>query len=84
MCPGKVMFSLVPATEHITLMKPKAMAYGGMVLPSDINIPDGVVAEDDPDRVLTRLMPGELVIPLPHVKRVRKFLKSQNIKLPRM
>lgn len=78
------MFSLVKPTEHITLMKPKAMAYGGMVMPSDINIPDGVVAEDDPDKVLVRLMPGELVVPLPHVNRVRKFLKSQNIKLPRM
>jgi hypothetical protein len=60
------------------------MAYGGKVLTSDINIPDGVVAEDDPDRVLTRLMPGELVIPLPHVKRVTKWLKSQKIKLPGM
>lgn len=84
MCPGRVLFSLAPPTEHITLMKPKAMAYGGMVKKEDINIPKRVLAEDDPDRVLTRLMPGELVIPLPHVKRVSQFLKSQRILLPGM
>lgn len=78
------MFSLAPPTEHITLLKPKPMAYGGMVLESDINIPSRVLAEEDPDRVLTRLQPGELVIPLPHVKKVVRYLKSQNIKLPRM
>ena len=84
MCPGRVMFSLAPATEHITLMKPKAMAYGGRVMHEDVNIPPHVVAENDPDRVLVRLAPGELVIPKKHVKRVVEFLKSQNIKLPNM
>ena len=84
MCPGRALFSLAPSTEHITLLQPKAMAYGGMVSPADVNIPNGVVAEDDPDRVLTRLMPGELVIPLPHVRRVTQFLKRQKIKLPGM
>ena len=77
-------FSILPPTQHITLMKPKAMAYGGRVMRDDINIPTGMLAEDDPDRVLTRLMPGELVIPLPHVKKVVKFLKSQKIILPRL
>lgn len=84
MCPGRVLFSLAPPTEHITLMKPKAMAYGGVVKEKDVNIPSRVLAKDDPDRVLTRLMPGELVIPLPHVKPVMKFLKSQRIILPGM
>lgn len=84
MCPGRVLFSLTPPTEHITLLQPKAMANGGIVLPSDVNIPSHVVAEDDPDRVLVRLMPGELVIPTKHVKRVVKYLKSQKISLPRM
>jgi hypothetical protein len=83
MCPGKV-FNVLPPTEHVTLMKPKGYAYGGMVLPSDINIPAGVLPDEDPDKVLARLMPGELVIPKKHVKRVVSFLKSQKIYLPRM
>ena len=83
MCPGKP-FSILPPTEHVTLMSSKGYAYGGRVMPSDINIPDGVLPDDDPDKVLARLMPGELVIPLKHVKSVVSFLKSKNIKLPRM
>jgi hypothetical protein len=84
MCPGKS-FNILPSTEHITLMKPKAMKYGGMVLPEDMNIPMGVLPdENDPDRVLTRLMPGELVVPIKHTKKVVKFLKKEGIRLPRM
>lgn len=82
MCPGKV-FNVLPQTEHITLMRPKGYAYGGMVLQKDVNIPMGVVAEEDPDKVLARLQPGELIVPLPHVKKVVKYLKSQGIRLPR-
>ncbi len=84
MCPGRVLFSLAPPTEHVTLMTPKAMAYGGMVKEKDVNIPSRVLAEDDPDRVLTRLMPGELVVPTKHVKKVVRFLKSKKIILPGM
>ena len=83
MCPGKV-FNILPPTEHVTLMTPKGYAYGGMVLGKDINIPTGVLPDEDPDKVLARLMPGELIIPLKHVKSVVSFLKSKNIKLPRM
>lgn len=83
MCPGKVLFSLAPPTEHITLMKPKGYTYGGMVKEADTNIPPRVLAEDDPDKVLARLQPGELVVPLPHVKKVVSFLKKQGIRLPR-
>ena len=82
MCPGKV-FNVLPPTEHISLMRPKGFAYGGMVLPHDINIPRGVVAEEDPDKVLARLQPNELVVPVKHVKKVVRFLKSQGIRLPR-
>ena len=82
MCPGKQF--ILPPTEHVTLMTPKGYAYGGMVLGKDVNIPTGALPENDPDRVLARLMPGELIIPLPHVKSVVSFLKSKNIKLPRM
>jgi hypothetical protein len=64
-------------------MKPKAMANGGMVKEEDVNIPAGVLPDDDPDKVLVRLQPNELIIPLPHVKKVVKFLKSQGIRLPR-
>lgn len=78
------MFSLAPPTEHITLMKPKAMLYGGMVKQSDINIPSRVVARNDPDRVLTRLTPGEMVVPVRHVPIVQEFLKGRKIKLPGM
>jgi hypothetical protein len=82
MCPGK-QFNLLPPTEHISLMQPKAYAYGGMVLGQDVNIPNGILNPNDPDKVLARLMPGELIIPLPHVKRVKTYLKSQGIRLPR-
>ena len=84
MCPGRVLFSMAPPTEHITLLKPKAMAYGGMVMPEDVNIPVRAIAPDDPDRVLVRLQPNELVIPVKHVKLVTKFLKDKKIILPRM
>lgn len=83
MCPNR-QFSILPPTEHVTLMTPKGYAYGGMVLGKDVNIPMGVLHEDDPDKVLARLAPGELIIPLKHVPVVVKYLKSQNIKLPRM
>jgi len=56
---------------------------GGMVDESHVNIPDGILKKDDPDRVLVRLMPNELVVPVKHVKKVVKFLKSQGIHLPR-
>lgn len=36
------------------------------------------------DQVPTMLMKNELVIPVKHVNKVAKFLKSQNIKLPNM
>lgn len=84
MCPGRALFSLVPPTEHITLMKPKAMANGGMVNYSDINIPSRVLAEDDPDKVLVRLAPGELVVPKKHVAKVGKYLRRSGILLPGM
>jgi hypothetical protein len=82
MCPGKP-FSILPPTEHVTLMSPKGYAYGGRVMPSYINIPDGILDKNDPDKVLVRLQPNELIIPLPHVRKVVKFLKSQGIRLPR-
>lgn len=81
MCPNK-QFSLLQPTQHITLLKPKTMAYGGMV--GDPNIPVGVLPETDPDRVLTRLMAGELVIPVKHVNHVVKYLKKSGIRLPGM
>ena len=55
---------------------------GGMVDESHVNIPDGILKKDDPDRVLVRLMPGELVIPKRHVPLVREMLRSKKIKLP--
>jgi hypothetical protein len=54
---------------------------GGMVDESHVNIPDGILKKDDPDRVLVRLMPGELVIPKKHVSMVASMLKSKGIKL---
>lgn len=84
MCPGKS-FNLLPPTEHVTLMRPQAYADGGKVLEDHVNIPKRVLArDDDPDRVLARLQPGELIVPVKHVKKVVQFLKSQGIKLPRM
>jgi len=83
MCHG-IQFSVLPPTQHISLMRPRSFVGGGMVSGQDVNIPMGVLHQDDPDKVLARLMPGELVIPLKHVPAVVKYLKSQGIRLPRM
>ena len=57
---------------------------GGLVDESHVNIPDGILKKDDPDRVLVRLMPGELVVPKKHVSLVSQFLKKNGIKLSGM
>lgn len=59
-------------------------ADGGMVDESHVNIPNGILKKDDPDRVLVRLMPGELVVPKKHVSLVSGFLKKNGIKLSGM
>jgi hypothetical protein len=60
------------------------MKDGGMVDASNVNVPVRALAPNDPDRVLVRLMPGELVVPKKHVGQVAKFLKSKKINLPGM
>jgi hypothetical protein len=57
---------------------------GGKVKRKMINIPGNLLKPKDKDRVLIRVMPGELVLPLKHVKKVEHFLKSKKIKLPGM
>jgi hypothetical protein len=85
MCGGPApVFSLLRPTEHVTLLKPHGMVNGGMVSPRDVNIPVRALAPNDPDRVLVRLMPGELVVPTKHVASVAKFLKSRKVFLPGM
>jgi hypothetical protein len=54
---------------------------GGKVKKSHINIPRSLLKPKDNDRVLVRVMPGELIIPNRAVKKVEKFLKSKKIKL---
>ena len=77
-----------PNLPHVSMWSDKVIPYGfangGMVDESHINIPDGVLKEDDPDKVLVRLMPNELIVPVKHVKKVVTFLKSQGIRLPGM
>jgi hypothetical protein len=48
---------------------------------SHINIPRSLLKPKDNDRVLVRVMPGELIIPNRAVAKVEKFLKSKKIKL---
>lgn len=86
MCPPY--FSLSPNVPHVTMWNDKILPYpfnnGGMVNENHQNIPDGVLKKNDKDTVFARLMPGELIIPVKHVKLVSKFLKNRNINLPGM
>jgi hypothetical protein len=54
---------------------------GGKVKKKQINISSRFLKPRDPDRVLVRVMPGELIVPKSHVLKVEKFLKSKKIKL---
>ena len=85
MCPGKgMMGGFAPNIPHVSMWGMPNFANGGMVQEDHVNIPDGILKKDDPDRVLVRLMPGELVIPKKHVSLVRELLRSKKIKLPGM
>jgi hypothetical protein len=64
------------------LIKPKPFVNGGKVKPSHKNIPVHALKPKDPDQVLARLMPGEIVIPVKHASKVKKMLKQAKIKLP--
>lgn len=55
-----------------------------MVEPEHVNVPADILPKDDPDHVFARLMPGELVVPVKHVKLVASFLKKKGIMLPNM
>jgi hypothetical protein len=61
---------------------PHSFVHGGKVQTNQMNIPRFMLKPDDHDTVFARLMPNEIVIPLPHVKKVEKFLRKENIKLP--
>lgn len=92
-------YGFAPNIPHVSMWGMPVFADGGMVdespplgvmrLPqlvdeSHVNIPDGVLKKNDPDRVLVRLMPGELVVPKKHVPLVSQFLKENGIKLSGM
>ena len=66
------------------IIQPKIFLAGGKVKASDKNIPAHVLKKGDQDRVLARLMPGEIVIPVKHASKVKKMLKAAKIKLPGM
>ena len=78
------MKSLIPTIPHVTMWGLPQFDNGGMVAESHVNIPNGILKKDDPDRVLVRLMPGELVVPKKHVSLVSQFLKKNGIKLSGM
>lgn len=61
-----------------------AFVSGGAVLKRHENLPKRYLKTSKQDTVLARLMPGEIVIPVKHAKRVRKLLKEANITLPNM
>jgi hypothetical protein len=85
MCPPTYQSrGFVPNPPHVSLWGMPVFVNGGMVEPSHMNIPSGILPPDDPDRVLTRLMPGELVVPVKHVKLVASFLKKNGINLKGM
>lgn len=82
MCPPR--YGFAPNIPHVSMWGMPVFADGGMVDESHVNIPDGVLKKNDPDRVLVRLMPGELVVPKKHVSLVSQFLKKNGIKLSGM
>lgn len=86
MCPPR--YGFAPDIPHVSMWNQKVLPYGfqsgGLVNESHQNIPDGVLSKDDNDTVFARLMPGELVIPVKHVRTVSQFLKKKGIKLPHM
>lgn len=62
-------------------IKPKTFYSGAKLKAKDKNIPSDLVKKQDPDRILIRAAPGELIIPVKHVKKVEQFLKTKKIKL---
>jgi hypothetical protein len=55
---------------------------GGFVKKKHSTIPKNMIKVSKKDSVLVRVMPGEIVIPLKHTKKIKQFLKKKNIKLP--
>ena len=55
---------------HDNKIVPRVYLAGGKVKASDKNIPAHILKKGDPDRVLARLMPGEIVIPVKHASYV--------------
>lgn len=64
------------------IIKPRSFVDGGKVKANHKNIPAVALKPNDPDRVLARLMPGEIVIPVKHTRKIKEFLKKEKIKLP--
>ncbi len=64
------------------IIAPRSFVKGGSVKAKHKNIPVHALKPKDPDQVLARLMPGEIVIPVKHTKKVKAFLKTAKIKLP--
>lgn len=82
MCPPR--YGFAPNIPHVSMWGMPQFTDGGMVDEDHVNIPDGILKKNDPDRVLVRLMPGELVVPKKHVSLVSQFLKKNGIKLSGM
>jgi len=82
MCPP--LYGNVPPTRHISLMAPYRFVGGGVVSPAQATIPKEMLPHGDVDTVPARLQPGELVIPLKHVDKVKSYLMSKKIYLPNM
>jgi len=61
---------------------PRNFVNGGKVYHEHINIPKRYLEPGDTDRVFARVAENEIVIPVKFAKRVEKYLKKENIKLP--
>lgn len=69
---------------HDVSMLPHDFQEGGSVLNRDQNIPKSMLPKNDVDVVLARVQPGEIVIPKKFTRKVAKFLREENIKLPNL
>ena len=59
---------------------PINFVQGGSVLKSHQNLRK--TKQTGNDVVYARLMPGEIVIPVKHTKKVKEYLRKEHIKLP--
>jgi len=68
--------------HEVNMIQPHHFEAGGYVQSLHKNIPSYLLKKNDSDNVLARVKVGEIVIPTKYTRRVSKFLRDENIKLP--